>query len=234
MKKTEFWKGIKNGLPIAIGYVAVSFSFGMIAAQANIPVWAALVISMTNLTSAGQFAGLNLIAAAAPLSEIAVTTLIINLRYMLMSLALSQRLEHMKLLKRALIAFGVTDEIFSVASVRTGRISFGYMLGLICMPYIGWSAGTFLGAAAGNILPDSIISCMGIALYAMFLAIFIPASKKQKSVLATVLFAITISCILKYVPVFSFISSGWAIIIATLTAAAFGATVFPRREEQTK
>lgn len=232
MRKIEFWNGIKNGLPIALGYVPVSFSFGLLCTQTGIPLWAAVAISMTNLTSAGQFAGLNLIAVCAPLTEIGITTFIINLRYMLMSLALSQRLERMSFIKRLFVSFGITDEIFSVASTRVGKVGFLYMTGLMITPYLGWSAGTLLGAAAGNILPAAIVSCMGIALYAMFLAIFIPASKKEKSVLAVVLFAAAVSCVIKYA--LPFISAGWAIIIATITAAAFGATLFPRKEEAVK
>jgi predicted branched-subunit amino acid permease len=232
MKTKEFLNGLRAGLPIALGYIPVSFSFGMICTQSCIPLWAALAISMTNLTSAGQFAGIHLIAVNAPLTEIAVVSLVINLRYMLMSLALSQKLERMPLIKRMLISFGITDEIFSVASTRIGRVGFWYMLGLILTPYIGWSAGTLLGSAAGGILPGAVVSCMGIALYAMFLAIFIPASKKQKSILAVVIFAAAVSCILKYTPILSSISAGWATIIATITASAFGACVFPHREEK--
>lgn len=232
MRRQDFLRGLRAGLPIALGYVPVSFSFGMLCVQSDIPLWASLAISMTNLTSAGQFAGLNLIAAGAPLTETAIVSLVINLRYMLMSFALSQKLESMPFIKRMLVAFGITDEIFSVASTRAGRVGFWYMTGLIFTPYIGWAAGTLLGAAAGNVLPDAVVSCMGIALYAMFLAIFIPASKKEKSILAVVIFAAAVSCVIKYVPVFSFISSGWSIIIATVFAAAFGACIFPRREEQ--
>lgn len=236
MKSTriEFLNGIKGGLPIALGYIPVSFSFGMICVQSGIPVWAAVAISMTNLTSAGQFAGMNLIALSAPLTEIGLTTLIINLRYMLMSLVLSQKIEKMSFMKRMLCAFGITDEIFTVASTRVGAVGFPYLLGLIMLPYLGWAAGTVLGAVANGLLPASISSCMGIALYAMFIAIVVPAAKKDKCVLITILFAVCVSCILKYMPFLRNISSGWSIIITTLLASAFGAFIFPRSEEESK
>ncbi len=230
-KRIECLNGVKDSIAIALGYLSVSFSFGMLAAQGGLPVWAAVAISMTNLTSAGQFAGMNLMLSSASLFEIGVTTLVINLRYMLMSLSLSQKIEHMPLVKRMIIAFGITDEIFTVSSTKDRTLSFWYLAGLILLPYIGWATGTLLGACAGGVLPDAVTSAMGIMLYAMFLAIIIPASKKQKSVAVIVLCAVILSCILKYTPMLNRISSGWAIIIVTLVASALGATLFPRREE---
>lgn len=218
-------------MPIALGYTAVSFSFGMLAVKGGMSVGTALIISMTNLTSAGQFAGMNLIAAGAPLTEIGVTTLVINLRYMLMSLALSQRIEKMSFFKRMLVSFGITDEIFSVASTTPKKLTFQFMTGLIASPYIGWALGTFLGAYTNNILPPSVISAMGITLYAMFIAIFIPPARSDKGVLAVLVFAVAVSSLLYFFV--KNLSSGWAVIIAAVTASAFGAVFFPKKEENT-
>lgn len=217
------------GIPIALGYLAVSFSFGMMAVKGGMPVGTALIISMTNLTSAGQFAGMNLIAAGAALTEIGVTTLVINLRYMLMSLALSQKLEKMPFLKRALVSFGITDEIFSVASTTPKKLTFPFMSGLIAAPYAGWTLGTFLGAYTNNLLPPSVISAMGITLYAMFIAIFIPPARKERGVLAALVAAVAVSCALYYA--LPQLSSGWAIIIAAVAASSLAAIFFPIKEE---
>lgn len=227
----KFLKGIKDGLPIALGYIPVSFSFGMIATAGGIPIWAVIAISMTNLTSAGQFAGANLIIANAPVFEIAMTTLIINIRYMLMSFVLSQKIEKIPILKRMLISFGITDEIFTVASTKHGKVGYSYMCGLILAPYIGWALGTILGALINNLLPESIASCMGITLYAMFIAIIVPEIKKSMAVVITVALAVGISCLIKYIPHLAVISEGWGIIIATIIASALAAVLFPKKEE---
>lgn len=229
MKLRDFLNGARLSMPIAIGYIPVSFSFGMLAIKGGLSVWAALIISMTNLTSAGQFAGMNLIAAGAGLAEIGITTFVINIRYMLMSLALSQKIEKLPFAKRALVSFGITDEIFTVASTTPKKLTFSFMMGLIAVPYVGWALGTFLGAFTNNLLPPSVISAMGITLYAMFLAIFIPASRKDRGILAVLIFAVTVSCALYYFC--AWLSSGWATIIAAIAASALGALFFPKKEE---
>ena len=232
MRKMEVGNGLKDGLPICLGYLAVSFSFGMIATKGGLPGWSTIGLSMTNLTSAGQFAAVNLMLAGAPLSEIGLTTLIINIRYLLMSLVLSQRIEKMRLVKRLIFSFGITDEVFTVASTRYKRVGFWYMLGLILTPYIGWSFGTVLGVFVNGLLPPAVSSALGISLYAMFIAIVIPAARKDKAVLATLGIAVGLRCLLKYTPGLSAISEGWAIILVTVVTAAFAATLFPYREEE--
>ena len=226
-KATQFLKGARLGMPIALGYIPVSFSFGMLAVQNGIPVWVAIVISMTNLTSAGQFAGMNIISAAGGMWEMAITTFVINLRYMLMSLSLS-----MSLARRLITAFGITDEVFAVASTTPIAITFPFMLGLIAIPYIGWTLGTVLGAFINNLLPTSLADAMGITLYAMFIAIIIPASRRDKNVLFVLIAAVILSCVLYFA--LPFISSGWAVIITAVLASAFGATFFPHNEEGEK
>lgn len=228
-KLKQFIKGARLGLPIALGYMPVSFSFGMLAVAGGIPPWAAIVISMTNLTSAGQFAGINIISAAGGLWEMGITTFVINLRYMLMSLSLSQKIGNMPLWKRLITAFGITDEIFAVASTAPVKITFPFMAGLIAIPYIGWASGTVMGAFINNLLPKNLADAMGITLYAMFIAIIIPAARRDKNVLIVLIAAVAVSCILYFA--LPFISSGWAVIIAAVLASAIGATLFPHKED---
>lgn len=229
--KKLFYYGIKRGLPIALGYIPVSFTFGLMAVSGGIPVWLAIFISLSNLTSAGQFAGTNLILAGAGFFEISLTTFIINLRYMLMSLSLSQKIESKtKLWQRLIFSFGITDETFTVASLESGKLSFEYMFGLILLPACGWTLGTVLGAMICSSLPVSLANAMGIALYAMFIAIIVPPAKKSKAVVVIVVLSVTIMCSLKYIAVFSFISGGLRVILATILAASIGAILFPMEE----
>lgn len=226
-------KGIKDGLPIGLGYIPVSFTFGMMAVKGGIPVWLAILISMTNLTSAGQFAGAGLIIANASLFEITVTTFVINIRYMLMSLSLSQKITSgMSTPKRSILAFGITDETFAVASLEKGEVTFPYMLGLITCPYWGWALGTVLGAVTTSMLPPTLQSAMGIALYGMFIALIVPAAKKSKSIFIVLIAAISLSSVLKWMPIANRVSGGWAIIIATVLASVLGAILFPREDEK--
>lgn len=228
----QFYYGLKRGVPIFLGYLPVSFTFGFMAVSGGLPVWVALIISMTNLTSAGQFAGTNLIFAAAGYFEVALTTLVINLRYSLMSLSLSQKINPcVPVWKRMIVAFGITDETFVMASMEPGKLSAGYLLGLMTLPFIGWSLGTFLGGTISTLLPLSLQNAMGIGLYAMFIALIIPAAREKKEVCMVVIFAVILSCILKYTPVLRNISSGFRVIIATVLAASIGAFLFPEGEE---
>lgn len=225
--------GLKKGLPIGLGYIPVSFTFGFMAVSGGMPAWIAVFISMSNLTSSGQFAGTQLILAGASYLEIAITTLIINIRYSLMSLSLSQKLvPKTSVLHRLLFSFGITDEIFAVASMEKEQIDHVFMYGLITLPFIGWTAGTLLGAFSTGILPDSLKGAMGIALYAMFIALIIPPSKHSRPVLIIVLISIAITCIIKYLPILSFISSGFRIIIASVLAAGIGTFLFPEATEE--
>lgn len=227
-EQNSFISGLIDGIPIGLGYLSVSFSFGIQASAMEIPVLWALLISMTNLTSAGQASGIGIIASGGSLIEIALTQLIINSRYFLMSLSLSQKLDdEFSLPHRFAASFGITDEIFAVASSKSHRIAPKYMYGLISMPYVGWSLGTFLGAAAGNILPQMISGALGIALYGMFIAIVVPPAKQNPRLWAVILPAIAISCLLYYIPALDFISSGFTVITSTVIAATIGALIFP-------
>lgn len=173
--KHSFTEGLRDGLPIFLGYVSVAFAFGISATGQGLTVWQVVLISMTNVTSAGQLAGVPLIAASAPLTEIGLTQLIINLRYALMSVSLSQKLDpDVRLGDRFAISFVNTDEVFAVASGKEGKVGRAYLYGLILPPYVGWAVGTLVGAVAGNILPAFLISALGIAIYGMFIAIIVP------------------------------------------------------------
>lgn len=232
MNWNEFTQGVRRGTPVGMGYLSVSFGFGTLAASQGIRVLDAALISATNVTSAGQFAGLTLILAAAGLWEVILTQIIINSRYALMSLALSQRMgEKIGLLPRLFIAFMNTDEIFALAMSRTEPLTVPYMLGLGTLPFVGWTGGTLLGALAGSVLPQNIRTALGVMLYGMFVAIVVPPAKKERPVLFCVLLALVCSSLLDWVPCLRNISAGVAIVIATVIAAAAAALLFPIKEE---
>lgn len=234
-KKSEFIDGVKKGIPIGVGYLAVSFTFGIWAVEGGVPIWMAIFISLSNVTSAGQFAGTGLMIAQASFLEIALSVLIINLRYSLMSLALTQKLaKNTRFGQKLIFGFGVTDEVFAVASTREREITAHYMYGLMSTPIFGWTLGTALGAIVGSILPERLSAAMGIALYAMFIAIIVPPAKKSKPILGAILISILVTCIIKYVPVFSFITDGFTMIIATFVGAGIMAFLAPVNDEESK
>lgn len=222
--KQEFKQGLKSGMPIGLGYLPVSFTFGFLAVSGGLPLWVAVLISLTNLTSAGQFAGTTLIFAGAGYVEVALTTFVINIRYMLMSLSLTQKLDQKATtFERSVLAFGITDETFVISSLKPGVLSASFMFGLMALPIAGWNLGTLLGGSISGFLPETLQSAMGIALYAMFIALIIPAAKQSRHVLYVIVTAVFVTCILKYVPLFAFISSGFRVILATVIASAVGA-----------
>lgn len=209
-----------------LGYLSVSFGFGIMAVKAGLPVSAAVLISALNLTSAGQAAGVTIIAAGGTIIEMILTQLTINIRYALMALSLSQKLDKsFKLPQRLAVSYGITDEIFAVASAQPEKLSSLYMAGLILVSFIGWVSGTFLGAAAGQLLPKSLTDAMGIVLYGMFIAIIIPPSRKSKKVLTVVVIAAGISILFRYL--ITAVSGGFAVIISAVAASAAGALLFP-------
>ena len=231
--QNRFQKGLRDGIPIGLGYFSVSFTIGIMAVATGLTPFQAAFLSFTNLTSAGEVAGLSVIAAGASYLEMAATQFIVNLRYGLMSLALSQRLDSsVTTLERMLIAFGNTDEIFAVAVSQPEKVGTKYMYGLISMPVVGWVGGTLCGAVASTLLPDMVRSAMGIAIYGMFIAIVLPPAKKSNPIKIVVAAAALFSVLLYYVPVFSFVSSGASIMICTILAAGAGALFFPVKEEE--
>ena len=231
MNKTSFGKGLQDGIPIGLGYFAVSFTFGIMAIQSGLTSWQAVLISLTNLTSAGQFAGIGIIAAGGSLWEMALTQLVINLRYCLMSFSLSQKLEKgVSNGHRLAVAFGVTDEIFGISVSRPEKVHPFYNYGAMCVAIPGWTLGTLAGAISGNLLPDFMMSALSVAIYGMFLAIIIPPAKKNKVVLAVVLGAMAVSGLFSVVPILKKVSSGFVIIITTLLVAGAAAYFCPVQE----
>ena len=229
LKLSKFLKGLKHGIPIFLGYLSVSFGFGILAVKNGLSVTEAAAISLFNLTSAGQAAGVGIIAAGGSITEMILAQIIINLRYSLMSLSLSQKLDKsFTLPRRLIVSYGITDEIFAMASVQPGRITPWYMYGIILISTLGWVLGTILGAAAGTILPAEVSDALGIMLYGMFIAIIIPPAKINKGILVGVLIAAAASAALYYLA--PFISSGFAVIICAVIAAALCAVLFPKND----
>ena len=226
----NFLRGLNHGLPIGLGYLSVSFGFGILAVKNGLSVFQSSVISASNLTSAGQAAGVEIIAAGGALLEMILVQLTINIRYSLMALSLSQKLDKSFTTPHRLLAsYGITDEIFAVCSAQRGALTPAYMYGMILISAVGWVLGTFLGASAGELLPPSVTSAMGIVLYGMFIAIIIPPSRKRKSILFVTIAAAVLSIFFRYV--LTFISSGFAMMICAIVAAALGAWLFPVPDE---
>lgn len=229
--RSPFIRGMAHGVPIMLGYLSVSFGFGIAAVRLGLSPAAAVAISALNLTSAGQAAGIEIIAAGGALVEMALTQLVINLRYALMGISLSQNLDStFNTPRRLLVSYGITDEIYAVAVSRPEPLTARYMYGLILTPFLGWTAGTALGALAGRLLPDVVTDAMGIVLYGMFLAIFVPVARKDKRVLCVVLLAAAFSAAFKYL--LPGVSGGFAVILSALAASVAGALLFPLREEE--
>lgn len=225
-RRERFAAGFRSGAPIMLGYAPVSFAFAVGAVGAGLPWWLVVLISLTNFTSAGQKAGADLLVTGGALYEIGSAVFVVNIRYMLMSLSLTQRMLKMPMGKKLLLANGVTDEIYFLA-MQQEQLTGWFFAGLSAGPYLGWVGGTLLGALAGAVLPPSVSSALGIALFAMFIAIIIPEIKKSKAALVVSAVAIGLSLLFAYVPVVKTVPSGWALIMAAVGAAAVGALLFP-------
>lgn len=222
----EIKRGMKNGIPIALGYLSVSFSFGAIAVSMGFSVIQAVLISLLNLTSAGQFASLGIIAGQGTYLEMAIVELTVNIRYAFMSLSLSQKVdEKFKGIYKWLLSFFITDEIFALSMLEES-VNRTYFLGLASISATGWLVGTTLGAMLGSIVPTIISN----ALYAMFIAIIIPGMKKDKNIIKVVALAIIIRSGFYYLPIINQLSSGFAMTISALTSAFIGAVLFNKGE----
>ncbi len=226
--------GIRDGIAIAVGYLAVGFSFGLSSRAAGLSALEALFISLFNLTSAGQLAGMPIIAGGGSLLELALSQLVINSRYALMSVSLSQKFgKSVRFLDRFFISFANTDEIFAVAVGGESHIGRMYMYGLAIMPIVGWCGGTLLGAIAGYILPEFVVTALAVSMYAMFIAIIVPAMKKSLPVTLLVLSAVALSSIFYFVPALKVISPGFVIVIVTVLVATAFAIFAPIPDEET-
>lgn len=233
MNKEEYTLGIRRGLPVGLGYFSVSFGFGAMAVSKGLSVAQATLISASNLTSAGQFAGLTTIVENSGLWMMILTQLIINSRYALMSLALSQKMgQQIGLLSRLMIAFFNTDEVFALAMAREHTLTVPFLYGLGLLPMAGWVSGTLFGALAGSVLPLSIRTALGVMLYGMFIAIIIPPAKKERPVALAALLALILSSLFAWVPALQKAPKGTPIVICTVAAAALCAWLFPVEEEK--
>ena len=230
----SFHRGVRDGLPIGLGYFSVSIGFGLLAVSGGLTLLQAVLISMCNLTSAGQMAGVNVMFAGGTLVEMAVSQGVINLRYALMSLSLSQKLDDsMTLPHRLAWSFFNTDEIFAVASGQTGSVGRSYLYALAVLPYLGWALGTLTGAAAGMVLPGPLRDGLGIAIYGMFLAIIVPPARAQRPIRLAVLLAIALRCALYYLPGLREISGGFAVVLSAVAVCTLCALKYPIREADT-
>ena len=233
MNWNEYKKGVQTGLPVGLGYFSVSFGFGAMAIAQGLNAFHATLISATNVTSAGQFAGLTLIVAMGTLWEMVMTQIVINSRYSLMSIALAQRMgQRIGFFPRLFIAFFNTDEIFALAMARPEPLTVPFMLGLGTLPILGWTGGTLMGALAGSVLPADIRAALGVMLYGMFIAIVIPPAKQEKPVFITLILALIFSCLFAWVPALQAVSAGISIVICTVAAAAIAAALFPIAEKE--
>ena len=231
-ENNSFAMGLRDGIPICLGYLSVSFAFGIFATSMGLSVLEAVMLSAFNVTSAGQLAAVPIIATLGSYIELALSQLVINLRYSLMSVSLSQKFgKSVRLFDRFPIAFVNTDEVFAVSCAKGAPVGRNYMYGLILTPFLGWTLGTLLGAIAGNILPAIVISALGIAIYGMFVAIVVPAAKKERSVALCAALSVVLSCLFFYVPGLKTVPSGFVIIICAAVASVLFAILAPLPDE---
>lgn len=229
--RTWFLKGMRHGVPIGLGYFAVAFTLGITAKNIGLTPLQSAFMSFTMHASAGEFAMMTVIAAGSGYMEMAITQLVINLRYLLMSCALSQKVsEKLKFSHRLVISYFITDEIFGISSTVDGKLNPWYSYGAACVASPGWVLGTFLGAVVGNILPSNVASAMSVALYGMFLAIIIPPARKNKVVAVLVLASMAASALFTWLSKWIPLSSGMRILILTVVIAGIAAYVHPIEE----
>ena len=230
---SPFRRGMRDGLPIALGYFAVSFSLGIAAKNAGLTVFQGFLASLLNNASAGEYVGFVLIAANASFLETAILTLITNCRYLLMSCSLSQRFSpQTPFFHRFLIGYDVTDEIFAISVAHPYPLPPRYVYGAMLWALPGWACGTALGVAMGNILPSNIVSALSVALYGMFIAIIIPPARKNRVIAALVAVSFALSFAFSVLPYLKSLSEGIRIIILTVSISAFAAAVFPHNEQE--
>ena len=230
--KGRYLAGLKKAIPVSIAYLAVSFTFGLAAKRSAFPMWFAALISATNLTSAGQFTGIELLRLGAGYLELSLAVFVINLRYALMSFSLSQQVTiRIKPATRFAMSLFLTDEVFALASEKRSAITPAYYFGLSTLPYLGWQLGTLAGYLSGGLFPKSVIAAAGIAIYCMYVAIFLPPMKKSRGIALAVLSGAAISCGLYYIPYLNRIPMGFRVILSALIATVIAAAFFPRKDE---
>lgn len=227
----NYKRGLAAGIPIALGYMSVSFTFGIMAVSYGLAWWQALIISMTTVTSAGQFAGIGIMIHPGQYFQMLISQITINIRYSFMSISVGQKADsRFRGLSRWILGFMMTDEIFAVAT-QEESVSRSFFAGLATLPYIGWALGTLFGAILGSILPERLMSALSLAIYGMFVAIVVPEMKKSRPVVLVVILAILLSCMFYYVPFLSTISSGITITVVAVAAAVIASLLFPVMDE---
>ena len=227
-----FTRGLRAGIPIGLGYLSVSFTFGIMAIASGLTWWQAVIISMATVTSAGQLSAIGTMAVPGQYAAMLISQMTINLRYSFMSMSLSQKTSSkFKGVWRWILGFFMTDEIFAVASAEK-TVSVRFFAGLSVAPWIGWTLGTLVGALVGNILPSIVMGALCLAIYGMFLAIVLPPARASRPVLAVVLIAAAIHCVFYYTPYLRDIPSGISISICAIVAALIGAIAFPVKDEE--
>lgn len=230
--KYNFLHGMKDGVPIGLGYFAVSFSLGIAAQSAGITPFQGLIMSMLNNASAGEYAGIAAIKANASYIEIALLILIANARYLLMSCSLSQKLSpDLPLIHRMLIGFNVTDEIFGIGIAHSYPLPPSYMYGASAVSIPSWALGTMFGIIAGNMLPVNIVTALSAAIFGMFIAIIIPPCRENHFMLGVILVSFLISSLFAIIPGIASLSESVRIIILTLLIAGAAAIIRPVSDE---
>ena len=227
-RKKWFAKGLHDGIPIMLGYFAVSIALGISARNAGMTAPQATLASALIMASAGQYIGFTLIAAGASYLEVMVMEAIANARYLLMSCALSQKLKpELPLRHRLLMGLWITDEIFGLSVSVEGWLNPYYIYGMAAVATPGWALGTLTGVVLGNVLPVRVVSALSVGLYGMFISIFVPPAKKNRVIAALVLLSFALSWAFNAIPWFDGISSGMKIILLTVIISLGAAVLFP-------
>lgn len=235
MHQKEYLRGLKDGIPVALGYFAVSFTIGIAARKATLTPAQATIMSLTNFTSAGEFAAFAIIASGAPYLEMLICQAVINMRYCLMSCALSQKLEQgLPFYHRLFMAFGVTDEIFGLSVSQKGKLDPWYTYGAMTLTIPGWSLGTLLGVVTTGVLSQNLLNAMNMALFGMFIAVFMPAARDDKKLFPIIFVSMAASTLFQILPGLKTVSSGMRVIILTLIISFGAAVLFPIPQEEEK
>lgn len=230
--KSNFCKGLKGGIPIALGYFAVSFTLGIQAKNVGITAFQAALTSFGLHASAGEYIAFTLIGANANILVMVLMEMIANARYLLMSCSLSQKIPaDTPMWKRLVMGYFITDEIFGASISVSGKLDPYYMFGLIAVASPGWVVGTALGVIMGNALPLRAVSALSVGLYGMFIACIIPEGRKNKIVAGVIIVSFVLSYIFSTLSVLKGISSGIKIMILTVIIATVAAILFPVKEE---
>ena len=231
--KSWFLRGMRDGVPIGLGYLAVAFTLGIAARNAGLTAFQATLASLLNNASAGEYAGFKVIEENAGYLAMVAMIVVANARYLLMSCALSQKISPKTgLLHRMLVGFEVTDEVFGIEIAVPGMLNPWYTYGAMSMAVPGWALGTCLGVIMGNALPVSVVSALSVGLFGMFIAIIVPPMRKNKVLAGLVPLAMAASFVLSRLEPFASMASGMRVIILTVALSAGAAVLFPVKEEE--